>query len=72
LAKHGPPESKNPIVLEVIKELKEKKGFEKIGVIGYCYGGRISAVLAAHDGIVRRNGVHLTEHVDCCWNCSPS
>jgi len=49
--KVGAPDAKIPIIDAVIKELKEKHGVEKFGVIGFCYGGRLSAVLAATDKV---------------------
>jgi len=49
LGKQGPPDGKIPIFESVIKELKEQQNVEKIGIIGYCYGGRISALLASTD-----------------------
>jgi len=49
VAKHGPPESKLPILQRVIQELKEKQGIKSIGAVGYCFGGKLSAVLAAGD-----------------------
>jgi len=50
MAKHSPPDSKMPILRNVIKELKEKEGIEKIGMVGYCFGGRLAALFAAEDG----------------------
>jgi dienelactone hydrolase len=38
-----------PIIHAAIKDLKEKEGIQKIGVVGYCFGGRISALLASSD-----------------------
>lgn len=48
--RHGPPESKMPILRNVMKELKEKEGIVKIGMVGYCFGGRITALFAGEDG----------------------
>jgi len=48
IGRQGYPDVKLPIFHAVFKELREK-GFQKIGVTGYCYGGRISALLAAQD-----------------------
>jgi len=45
-AKHGDIASKLTIIEAVIKELKEKHGILKVGVQGYCYGGKIAVLLA--------------------------
>jgi hypothetical protein len=41
LAKHG-PETVEPVVEATIKHLREELGVEKIGTVGYCFGGRVS------------------------------
>jgi len=42
-----PPVSKIPIIEATIKHLREKEGIQKIGIIGYCYGGKISIKFGA-------------------------
>jgi carboxymethylenebutenolidase len=37
------------IIHAVFKELKEKEGIEKFAVAGYCFGGRITTLLASTD-----------------------
>jgi len=49
MAKQGTPDSKVPMLESVIKELKEQHKIQNIGIIGFCYGGRISALLASTD-----------------------
>jgi len=43
---HGYP-TKIPIIEATIKHLREKEGIQKIGIIGYCYGGKISIKFGA-------------------------
>jgi len=50
ILKHNPTK-KMPIFDSVLSELKEKFGMKKIGVIGYCYGGKHAVLLAATDKI---------------------
>lgn len=52
LPKHLPPDSKLPIVHAVMKELKGK-GIERFGFIGYCFGGRMSTLLAAEEQVTK-------------------
>jgi len=41
-----------PLVRNFIQELREKHGFTKIGTVGYCFGGRISTLMAANEQTV--------------------
>jgi len=59
MEKH-PQISKVPIVEKVIHELRTKEGIERVGVAGYCFGGKIAFVLAA------------TDHVDAFISAHPS
>lgn len=36
----------------VIKELREKEGIQKVGMIGYCWGGRPTIKLASTDKVL--------------------
>ena len=49
--RHGSAGSKTLIVSNTIDELRQQRGIEKIGVIGYCYGGKIVVQLAATDKV---------------------
>jgi dienelactone hydrolase len=49
--RHGSAANKTPIISKAIQELKEKRGVEKIGVIGYCHGGKIVVQLAATEQV---------------------
>lgn len=51
MGKQGPPDSKIPIISEVIKQVKEKYAVSKVGVVGYCYGGKISTLVAGADSV---------------------
>jgi len=55
MPKHGPPDSKLPIAKKVITELREKHGIKKIGTTGYCFGGRVVALLAADNTLTDAN-----------------
>jgi len=44
--KHGDVTPKVAIMEAVIKELKEKHGISKVGIQGYCYGGKMAVLLA--------------------------
>jgi len=58
LPKH-PLISKIPIIEATIKELKEKEGVQKIGIIGYCYGGSLSIKFGAPSkGVTAYSAVH--------------
>jgi len=47
-----------PLVLNVIKELKEKQNISKIVTIGFCYGGWISTKLGGTDLVVAIVNAH--------------
>eukprot|EP01114_Cavostelium_apophysatum_P016352 TRINITY_DN462_c0_g1_i1.p1 TRINITY_DN462_c0_g1~~TRINITY_DN462_c0_g1_i1.p1 ORF type:complete len:241 (-),score=54.37 TRINITY_DN462_c0_g1_i1:82-804(-) len=48
MAKH--PVSKTaPIVADTVKYVKDHENVQKLGVIGYCYGGKISIKQASND-----------------------
>ena len=39
-------QGKFTLVEKIIKQVKEKEGIQKVGVIGYCFGGGISVEMA--------------------------
>jgi len=45
------PSVVDPRVQEFIKRIKEEKGYERIGAVGYCFGGAIAARLGATDSV---------------------
>jgi len=48
IPKHSDFDKKNLIMHQTIKDLKEKEGIQKVGVIGYCYGAKNSVILASY------------------------
>jgi len=65
LGRHG-PDVTDSIISATIKALREEFGVEKIGAVGYCFGGRyvmrflakgkgIDAGFAAHPSLVQAN-----------------
>jgi len=47
--RHFPSDMKLPIAVSTIQEIREKELIQKIGCIGYCYGGKISILLGGTD-----------------------
>jgi dienelactone hydrolase len=50
------------IIHSVITDLKEKHGVKKVGLIGYCYGGKLAVITAAEDQVYKQSSFKSNSH----------
>lgn len=41
---NNPPEKIDPVIKRVVEHLKTDFGVERVGGVGYCFGGRVSEI----------------------------